>query len=109
MAPWRSDTSGSEACRSPTKESDMHPEDTPDGGNLTPTPAPSRILLYVWGSNHAYVTSGLDTLGTDFLTLNSSVVVEKSWLASLAAAREASFSYVYTPRIYRPPTSSLFR
>ena len=87
----------------------MHPKDTPRGENLTPIPAPSRSLLYVWGSNHACVTSGLDTLGADFLTLNSSVAVEKSWLASLAAAREAGFSYVYTLRIYRPPTSSLFR
>jgi hypothetical protein len=83
----------------------MHSEDTPKGGHLTPIPAPSRILLYVWGSNHACITSGLDTLGADFLTLNSSVVVEKSWLASLAAAREAGFSYVYAASI----ASSLFR
>ena len=83
----------------------MHPKDTPNGGNLTPTPAPSRSLLYVWGSNHACVTSGLDTLGADFLVLDNSVVVEKSWLASLAAAREAGFSYVYAASI----ASSLFR
>jgi hypothetical protein len=87
----------------------MHPEDTPRGENLTPIPAPSRSLRHVWGSNHACVTSGLDTLGADFLILDNGMVVEKSWLASLAAAREAGFSYVYTPRIYRPPTSSLFR
>jgi hypothetical protein len=83
----------------------MHSEDTPKGGHLTPIPAPSRILLYVWGSNHACVTSGLDTLGADFLILDNSVVVEKSWLASLAAAREAGFSYVYAASI----ASSLFR
>ena len=81
----------------------MHTENTPGRGeNLTPIPAPSRSLLYVWRSNHACVTSGLDTLGTDFLTLNSSVVVEKSWLASLAAAREAGFSYVYAASIASP-------
>ena len=83
----------------------MHPEDTPKGGHLTPIPAPSRSLRHIWGSNHACVTSGLDTLGTDFLTLDDSVVVEKSRLASLAVAREAGFSYVYAASI----ASSLFR
>ena len=83
----------------------MHSEDTPKGGHLTPIPAPSRSLLYGQSSNHACVTSGLDTLGADFLTLGDNTVAEKSWLASLAAAREAGFSYVYAASI----ASSLFR
>ena len=89
--------------RSPTWTRKTHLEER--GENLTPIPAPSRSLRHTWGSNHACVTSGLDTLGADFLTSNSSVVVEKSWLASLAAAREAGFSYVYAASI----ASSLFR
>lgn len=69
----------------------MHSEDTPKGGHLTPIPAPSRILLYVWGSNHACVTSGLDTLGADFLTLDNNMMVEESQLVPLAVARGGLF------------------
>ena len=74
----------------------MHPKDTPKGGNLTPTPTPSRNLLSPWGSNHVSVTSGLDTLGADFLILNNSVTVEEKLARPpVLVVREAGFSYFY--------------
>jgi len=72
----------------------MHPKDTPKGGNLTPAPTPSRNLLSPWGSNHVSVTSGLDTLGADFLILNGSVTVEEKLARPpVLVVREAGFSY----------------
>jgi hypothetical protein len=64
----------------PTKESDMHLEDTPNGGNLTPIPAPSRSLLYGPSSNHASVTSELDPLGGNSLNLNSGTTQRKKFV-----------------------------
>lgn len=55
--------------------------------------------------NYSTVTLSIDTPGADFLTLDDVVMVEKSWLASLASAWEAGLSYVYAASI----ASSLFR
>ena len=72
-----------------TKETDMHAEDTIRPGNLTYLRPDSQSLLDIYGSNHASVTSGLDTPGVDFVILDSSATLKKKPAPEL----EAGFWY----------------